>query len=259
MLNNGPSKTGLLITIGVLVIVLIVTVWLFHYLTDPPTRSDTFGFTLTFICFLEFLSLGYLAVMFIPRLRKGVVWALYPVIGIIIGLYVVVSVVIVIGYNLFSVFISSPKAYFTTLAVESVLFIIVLGSIIVLNAYKKAEDITIAKERRELTDLSVSMQEIYQNFFNCRSLLDIQTYRDVEQDIRKLKEKFQFCTPFGRSNAGVTEIEEKIQKQITLLSKLVEEIHSSPKKELGEILEKIRQITSTTLQAMDRREKLLVK
>jgi len=259
MMNKEPAKTGFLITIGLLIITWVVTIWLFHYLTDPKTRSELFGFNLAFICFLELLSFGYFAFLFIPKFRKGVVWALYPVIGITVGLYVALSVVIVIGYNFFSIFVSSPKAYFTTLVVESLFFLIILGSIIVLNAYKKVEDIGIEKEWKGLVNISVKVQEIYQQFLNCKEFLAIQDFRDVEKDIRKLKEKFQFCTPFGRSNSEVVDLEEQIQNQITSLGKLILTIPSTKKEELGKLLENIKHLTATTLQAMERREKLLIK
>jgi len=259
MLNKEPSKTGLLVTIGLLIISWVVTIWLFHYLTDPQTRSEIFGFNLAFICFLEFLVFGYFAGLFIPNFRKDVVWALYPVIGIIIGLYITVSVITVVGYNFFSIFVSSPKAYFTTLTVETLFFLILLSSVVVLNVYKKVEDTEIERERKRLIDLSVKVQEIYQNFLNCKEFFAIQDFRDVEKDIRKLKEKFQFCTPFGRSNSEVANLEEEIQNQIVSLGKLILTISSTKKEELGRLLENIKYLTGVTLQAMERREKLLIK
>jgi len=147
MANQEPSRTGLLITIGLFVITCLVTIWLFHYLTEPQNRSETFVFTLIFVCFLEFLSFGYFATLMIPNFRKGIVGALYPVIGVTIGLYVAVSLVVIVLYNILYVFINSPKVYFTAVTVESVLFLILLGSIIVLNAYKKVEDTIIENER----------------------------------------------------------------------------------------------------------------
>ena len=260
MVNKEPSKTGFLVTIGLLIITWVVTIWLFHYLTDPQTRSETFGFTLAFICFLEFLCFGYFAVLFIPNFRKGVVWALYPVFGVIVGLYVALSLLIVIGYNLFSLFISSPKAYFTVLTVESLIFFIVLGLIVILNKYKKVEDIRIEEEKRGLANLFVEVQGLHQNFLNCKESLDIQTYREIEIDLRKLKERFQFCTPFGRSNSKeVVEIEKEIQSRIASLGNLVVKIPSAKKEELEKMIKALKHLIAIILQAMERREKLLIK
>lgn len=259
MTKQEPSRTGLLIIIGLFAITCLMTIWLFHYLTEPQNRSDTFSFTLIFVCFLEFLSFGYLGTLMISNFRKGVVGPLYPVIGVTIGLYVAVSLVLIVLYNILYVFINSPKAYFTAITVESVLFLILLGSIIVLNPFKKEEDAVIESERRSLISLSVTAQEIYQNFLNYRSFFDNQTYRDIEAKIRKLKERFQFCTPFGRSNSGVSEIEEDIHNQITSLSKMIDDIPSKPKEELEKVIEDVEDITIRTLQTMETREKLLMK
>lgn len=255
MLNREPNKNGLFITAGLLILTLVVTIWLFFYLSNPQARSETFGFTLVFICFLEFLAFGYFAGNF----RKHVVWALYPVIGIIIGLYITVSVITVVGYKFFSIFVSSPKAYCTALTVETLFFLILLSSVVVLNLYKKVEDTEIERERKRLIDISVKVQEIYQNFLNCKEFFTIQDFRDVEKDIRKLKEKFQFCTPFGRSNSEVANLEEEIQNQIVSLDKLILTISSTKKEELGRLFENIKYLTAVTLQAMERREKLLIK
>jgi len=204
-----------------------------------------------------------------------------------------VSVGIVTGYNLFHILIGSPKAYFIALTIESVIFLTVLGFIIMLNAYKKREDTTIQREAAELTKLSVRVQEIYQDFVNRRGLLDIRTYGDIESDLRKLKEKFQFCTPFGRLEtkaADVTKasvisryqqklgkwqeegynvsefkrkwfstIEEEILDQIASLGKLVGEISSGSEAELGKKIENIRHLIATVSQTMERRERLLIK
>jgi len=291
--NKESSKIRLLAMIGLLVVIWMATIWFFYYLTGPETRSETFIFTVGFVCFLEFLIIGDFAILFIPKFRKGIVWALYPIVSIIVGLYVVVSVGIVTGYNFFHIIIGSPTAYFIALSIESVIFLTVLGFIIMLNAYKKGEDTTIQREATQLTKLSVRVQEIYQDFVSRRGLLDIQTYRDIESDLRKLKEKFQFCTPFGRLEIKASDvaktplitgyqqklgkwqeegydvsefkrkwfdtIEEEILDQIASLGKLVGEISSGSEAELGKKIENIKHLIATTLQAMERRERLLIK
>ncbi|MFX0137566.1 MAG: hypothetical protein ACFFDN_28265 [Candidatus Hodarchaeota archaeon] len=255
-MNKESSKTRLILLIFLLIITWVVTIWLLFQLTNLQTRSETFGFTLIIICFLEFLFYGYLSILFIPYFRKGIVWALYPIIGVIVGFYIAISLIIIIGYNLFSLFFSLPKAYLVILTIETLIFLIILGSIIFLNMYKKVEDIGIEKERKRLTNISVAVIEIYQEFMNCKKFLDIQSYRSIEKKIRKLKERFQVCTPFGRSNPG---IEEKIQNKVANLSKLVGEISSAPKEEISNKTENIKNLTIATLQELERREKFFIK
>jgi len=105
----------------------------------------------------------------------------------------------------------------------------------------------------------VTVQEVYQNLLNHRTFLDSQTYRDTEAKIRKLKEKFQFCTPFGRPNSEASNIEEEIQNQVLSLGKMIGDIPSKTKEELEKLVKDIEDITIRTLQAMERREKLLIK
>lgn len=259
MSNREPNKNGLFITVGLLILSLVVTIWLFFYLSNPQARSETFGFTLFFVCFLEFLFFGYFIVLFILGLRKRIVVAIYPSIGFIISLYILVSVIIIIAHNLLSIWVKSPKAYFVVLSIETLIFLIILSSIIVLNKYKKGEDIQTEAEKTELTNLSVKMQEIYQNFTNCKSYFELQAYRNVERDMRKLKEKFQFCTPFGRSVPEVEEIEKQIEDKILSLGKLINDIPAMPKEELAKRLENIKSLITSIIQAMERREKLLIK
>lgn len=259
MFNKEPSKKNLFITLILLLITWGVTIWLFHYLTDPQKRSETFHFTLVFICFLELLFFGFFAGLFIPLFKKGMVWALYPSIGAVVGWYIIFSLGIVICYNLISFWITFPKIYFTVLTIESLIFLLILGSIIILNIYKKSEDTEIEKERSELRNISSKVQEIHQNFLNCKDFFPVEDFREVEKDIRILKERFQFCTPFGRAISGVGEIEEKILSQIASLGNLILSIHSSKEEEIKNILENIKLQTASIIQAMERREKLLIK
>lgn len=259
MSRKGSSKAGLVTVIGLLVITLIITIWLFHYLSSPEMRSQTFSFTLTFICILEALSFGYFTIMFMPHSKKSMVWALYPAIGVLIGVYVAVSVVIVIGYTLLSILVSSPKAYYTTLTIELLVFLIALGSIIILNAYKKVEDTGTEKEGKKLADLRAKMEEAHENFLDCKRLLEVQTCRNLEADITKLRERLQFCAPFGRSSAGVPDIENEIQIHIASLANLIAKIPSTPKEGVEKIAKKVKHLSNTTLRAMKRREKLLIK
>jgi len=181
---------------------------------------------------------------------------IYLAIGYIIGLYILVSVATIIVYNLPSSRISS-LLYYAILIIELVIFVIVLGLLIMLNKHRELENIQTETEKRELTNLSVKVQEIHQNFTNYKDLFEVEAYRDVEKDMRKLKEKFQFCTPFGRP--GAEEIEKQIEDETLSLGKLISDISATPKEGLAKALENIKSLTTSTLQAMERREKLLIK
>lgn len=253
--TKGHDKTGLVVSTLLLFITLIVTVWLFYYLTEPQKRSETFGFTLTFVCFLEVISFGYFIALTVPSFKEKIVAGLYPSIGIIIGLYVAVSFTIIFLFNLI---INSPEAYFISVIVESLIFLIPLGALVAINAKKKSEDITIHEERKNLLDLSVSVQKIYQNFLNSKNSIDLENYREIEPLIRKLKERLQFSTPFGHSDT-VSSLEQEIKQNIDRLSTLVDILPSGTKNTANILSVEIKHITNAVLQSLERRERLLIK
>lgn len=255
MENKEHDKTGLVVSAILLLITLIVTIWLFYYLTEPQKRSETFGFTLAFVCFLEVISFGYFITLTIPSFKEKIVAGLYPSIGIIIGFYVAVSLIIIF---LFNIIVNSPETYFIFVIVESLIFLLLFGVLVVINAQKKSEDITIHEERKGLIDLSVSVQKIHQNFLNSKNSMDLEIYREIEPMMRKLKERFQFCTPFGHSNT-TSLLEQEIKQKIDRLSTLVEILPAGTKSTANTLTVEVKHITDVILQSMERRERLLLK
>ncbi len=257
MENKEHDKTGLVVSTILLLITVIVTIWLFYYLTEPQKRSETFGFTLAFVCFLEVISFGYFITLTIPSFKEKIVAGLYPSIGIIIGFYVAVSLIIIF---LFNIIVNSPETYFIFVIVESLIFLLLFGVLVVINAQKKSEDITIHEERKSLIDLSVSVQKIHQNFLNNKNSIDLETYHEIEPLIRKLKERFQFCTPFGHGRSDITSsLEQEIKQNIDRLSTLVDILPTGTKSTANILAVEIKHVTDVILQSMERRERLLTK
>jgi hypothetical protein len=104
-----------------------VTVWLFLDLTEPAARSATFGFTLAFACYLESLVFGYGALLMVPRLRDGIVAIPVPMVGGVLGLYLALSLGIIL-------FVSAAKVYYTAVLIASLLFLLLLGALSVMNS-----------------------------------------------------------------------------------------------------------------------------
>lgn len=252
-------KVALALIIVLLIVTWSVTIWLFYYLTDPGSRSESFGLTLRFVCFLEFLLFGYFCMPLVLGNTQHFSWPLYPAIGIILVFYVVVSLAIIIDYNGASLLINSYKRYTTGLAVESLIFLVLVGSIIVLNIYVSRDKIRRREEGRALTSASVRIREIHRDFVNCRQHLEAQAYRDIEFSIRKLKERFDFCTPFGRGGAKVGELEERIERSVSSIAGLVAAIPSAEGERLQDVLQRLRDLTSCALLDMEQRERLLVR
>ena len=103
------------------------------------------------------------------------------------------------------------------------------------------------------------MAEIYQQFLNSRRCLNETDYIGTEPHLKKLKERFQFCTPFDRSPPSDPGIGDEIRNQIESLAQSVRALKSAPKEQLNSITQSIQQTTAEIVQAMERREKLLVR
>ena len=72
--------------------------------------------------------------MFIAGFRQRTIWAIYPAVGVILGLYVLVSVILV------AIFAGTPKAYAASLVIDTLFFLVVLCTLLVLNKKKEVED-----------------------------------------------------------------------------------------------------------------------
>lgn len=116
-----------------------------------------------------------------------------------------------------------------------------------------------ATEQKALVNLSVAVLEVYQKFLSCKGSLDTESYRRAESQIRKLKERFQFCTPFGRGGAEVAAVEQEVRSNLASLSQKIDEISAAAKTSLPDVMKEVEGLTAKALQAMERREKLLVR
>src|ERR1017187_1683381 len=110
MALSKTSKVGLIIVLGLGLVVWLTTLVVFLSFTDVRTRHSDFLFAFGYISFLELLAFGYFAVPFIPAIRQRLVTALYPVFGIVIGLYIGRALVISL-FTHTAPFLNSPRAH----------------------------------------------------------------------------------------------------------------------------------------------------
>ncbi len=266
VLDKKTSWVASLITIVLFIITLVITIWLFNYLIEPEMRSNTFNLTISFVCFLELLSFGYVFLSFVPNLAMRITLPLYQAIGVILGIYIAVSVASMIFYNMFSAFFGSPKAYLATLVLEFLAFLVILSSVVILNVFKSAEENALRQKRQELVQIIVDIEKIHLKFLNYEEMIDAENFRSIQFIMKRLEEMLQVSTPYQRQgdiesdNAkNIYEIETKIRETIVLLDQFVSEIPSVKGEELNKVLSNIKHLATTTLQMLERREKLLVK
>jgi hypothetical protein len=255
---SRTEKTGICVLAVLFVLTWFVTVYLFFVFVDHNYHSRSFGFAIGYISFLELLAFSYVAMPFIPSIRRRTVAALYPVVGIIIGAYVTRAIIIsVITHTV--PFFNSPKGHVASIMIGILPCAFLLGTMLVLNSYQSSQNANIVRERANLSRLAAGVTEIYQQFLNSRRCLSEADYIGTEPQLKKLKERFQFCTPFDRSPPGDPSIGAEIQNQIDSLAESVRALTSAPKEQLNLITQSIQQTTAEILHAMERREKLLVR
>lgn len=255
---SRTEKTGIGVVAALFMLAWFVTIYLFFLFVGQGYHSRSFVFAIGYISFLELLAFSYAAMPFIPAVRQRTVAALYPVVGIIIGTYVVRAMIISAITHAVP-FFNSPGAHVASIMIGILPCAFLLGTMLVLNSYQSSQNEKIVRERANLAYLASGVTEIYQEFLNNRRCLSEPDYIGTEPQLKKLKERFQFCTPFDRSPPGDPGIAADIQNHIASLAESVRALTSTPKEEVNSIAQSIQQTTAHILQAMERREKLLVR
>lgn len=251
MADERAHRTSLTVAIILLVFVLAGTIWLPLFLTSSALRPATFGFSIGFACFLELLLFLYFSLLFIPGVRRTAVWSVYPAIGIAVSTYTVVGIltVFLVGRN--------AKLYTALVAVETLLFLIVLGALAILNVVRKPEEEVQFKERRQEVNLRVAAVELRQRLDDKRERLELEPYGRCAAKLRRLEERCERVTPFGRP--GVESIEAEMQTSLAKLRQLIDSVGDLPKESRTAALEEVGATTEQVIHALDRRERLSVK
>jgi len=253
---SNTSKTGLTVVIGIGMAVWLSTLFVFFSFVD--THNNDFLFALGYVSFLELLAFGYFAVPFIPAIRQRLVTALYPAFGIVIGLYIVRALVISIFTHTVP-FLNSPRVHIMSVVFGMLPFLVLMGILLVLNVWQREQTDNIRAERADLASVGSGVTEIYQGFLNNRSHLQEAGFQAVEPLLRKLKERFQFCTPFQRQPTDAPQIGDDIQREIASLKEQVGALPAISKEEESSAAESLRLAALRVLQLLERREKLLIK
>ncbi|HPD65455.1 MAG TPA: hypothetical protein P5050_07815 [Bacteroidia bacterium] len=145
------------ITTVLFIVVLATTIFLFFFLSDPEKRNKLFFFNLIYICFLEFIFFGYFAFTQILALSNFKIRpASYPVWGFLMITYIILSVIIVLVYNLAIDHLISKKFYVAVLLVLSVITFISAGFVLKLDRIQgESED----KLKENRFSLSIPLEE----------------------------------------------------------------------------------------------------
>lgn len=253
-MNLSPtSKAGLTVVLGIGVMVWLITMFVFFSYSGEASRGGRFYFALAQISFLEWLAVGYLAVPFIPAVRRKSVAALYPVFGIVLGGYVLRALFMPLLTHTLP-FMDSLRTQLLTVGLGLVPFLALMGAIFVLNVWQSGQSDAIRAERADLLTLAARVTKIHHHFTDAHRKMDTASFARAESLLRKLKERFSFCTPFHRQPPAVPDIGRQIEQRIDSLE---EAVHSAAENQTASDI--VEHAASELLGLMERREKLLVK
>ena len=253
MALSRTAKTGLAVVLSLGVLLWLGTLGLFFRFSAPAARGGAFLFALGYISFLELLAVAYLAVPFVPRLRRGVSPALYPVFGLVIGIYIARALIGILLTHTIP-FLNSGSTQWTLALLSLAPFLILMGILLITNTWQVEQTAAIRAERSELALIGVGVSETYSAFVNARASIEPAHFTRIEPLFKRLKERFQFCTPFQRQPESAPGIGAEIQRRLEQLSGMVAALRDQP----AATAEQIGPLVTETLQLMERREKLLV-
>jgi hypothetical protein len=143
---SRTEKTGIRVVAALFVLTWFVTVYLFFLFVGRDYHSRSFGFAIGYISFLELLAFSYVAMPFIPSVRRRTVAALYPVVGLIIGTYVTRAIIISVVTHTVP-FLNSPQGHVASIMIGILPCAFLLGTILVLNSYQSSQNENIVRER----------------------------------------------------------------------------------------------------------------
>lgn len=252
-MNRSGSRTGTIVVGLVFVALAAVLLKIALDLVPPEARGFKFIFALAFAVFLLVVCCGYLLMPQLQPGRRELVGALYPTLGLVTFTYA--------GAGLLCMLLFYPLdgLFYGAVAVLSVAYLIVSGSLTTLFGHKSASDARQAAQHEATAAVSVRMDEVAEKFGGLRARFDPAAFRAVDGRMRRLAESFRFSTPFGRGSGEAARLEAEIQTGINDLWRKVAAAEDVPAEQSGAALAEIDAAVGRLLGAMDRREQLMVK
>lgn len=236
--QNMKKSNFPIVSTVLFLITAIVTIFLFFYLSEEKTRSSLFVFNLIYICFLEFLFFGYIALVRYSKIHST---AIYAAGGTLIIKYIIIAAIIVVTYNLFLINLLSDKFYISAIVIGTTATIIIYGFLIKLNTHHTA-NIEIDKSKR------LSMQSIVQNFellqgkyervVKIKDLIE-KNQSGYTNSMEKLTSKLKYLPPSATENGKFLSIIQNYEQDLTQLINQFETTEIETAKETKDNIDRI--------------------
>jgi len=278
------------ITLGLLAVVWIVTIWLLLYMVEPGDRPPTFALTCCVLIVLEGLIFGYFTALGSPTVARRVDPALWPSVGLLVGGYALTAVVTVMIHNLSYVdavhtiaesravpaiylraaffkiapvaaampFLGPPKFFVLALALETMAFLVLLRGILAVQAIRSAE--TQAQLSGVPTAvLELRAEEICQTLESLRGKVDCGRFEDLAHKMKRLAERFRFTRRFGGAAGDLDALEQQISQCLDELLDKAQASRSSTVESASVTATEIDALAAKALRLMGVRERLLIR
>ena len=133
-------------------------------------------------------------------------------------------------------FLNTPRVHLVSTLLGLLAVLVLFAVLTILNVYKLDDDQVVVDERANISSLSNEVTDVYQQFVNTRRHLGDQYYLAVEPSIRKLKERYQFCTSFLRAPSSDPGMNAQIEERMRHLKASISSISSSSKEDLPNLV-----------------------
>ncbi len=245
-------------TLSLGVFLWVLTVGGFFAFGASPLGSGKATFALAYLSFLEALTIVYVAAPFLPLVRRHFVAALYPVFGLILGAYVLRALLMMFVTHTVP-FLDSPRTHLASVLVGLVPFLVITAVLFVLNVWQNERSEVAHAERKSLSARRAEMSAIYDQFQGYRGSISDSLYMSAEPTMKKLSERFSFCTPFHEERPSADGIDEEVFRAMADLRESVHSLLNASPEEQSPGVEKLRHDASSLLKLLARREQLQIK
>jgi len=131
---NSVSRISAVVICTLAALFVAATIWLPQYIVRPELRTATFAPSIAYACLLELLTFAYFLLLSSHRVRRHVVWSVYPAFGVTLSLYMVGGFVTIFAAG------AATRLYTVLLVGETLLFLLLIGALVVLSAARKREE-----------------------------------------------------------------------------------------------------------------------
>jgi hypothetical protein len=244
------------ITMSLLTVIAVAaTAYLFFSLTEATRRSDTFGFTVAYICFLEILLFSFIGnAKSHNKVNTALLGATYPVLAIITSGYILFGLLAVLSHHLILHDLWPSEYYYLTIFTGSVLGVVSIGLV---SRFDHSQKIIKYKDMNNKNTLAVFAEELELLNKQYRRLLNtnaISRERDSENTlIQKLADKARFCNPMV---AGAPDFETECQATIVRLKNILEGLKGSSFATSLQLMFELEDYVSVSINELEKKNRL---